>query len=101
MRTSSVGGTKAYSAPALGRPMADRLDVVSFEVEDEGAVVARMIVLAHPGPAVVFPSSRDRGFIEGVDHRAIAGDERNMGGPIRLPSPDPKVRFAPRAEACP
>src|SRR5215472_581751 len=101
MRTSSEDATKPLLRTVSTGPMADGLDVVSFGIEDEGAVIARMIVLAHAGPAVVSPSSGDRRLVEGVDHRAIAGRERDMDGPIRLPSSDPEVRLASRAEARP
>jgi hypothetical protein len=37
------------------RLMADRLDVVPVEIEDEGAVVVRVVPRAEPRHAVVFP----------------------------------------------
>jgi hypothetical protein len=46
--------------------MAHRLDVVALRVDDEGAVVVRVVLGAQAGGAVVLAAGGDRGGVEGV-----------------------------------
>ena len=55
----------------LGRPVGlaveDRLDVVAVGIDDEGAVVARVVLGADAGLAVVLAAGGERGGVEAVD----------------------------------
>ena len=75
----------------LQRPVADRLDVVSVGVEDEGAVIVGVIVGPEAGRAVV-PSSRgERGAVKRLDLGARFCGEGDMRPAFRpLPRPDPE-----------
>ena len=59
------------AAASSRRRVADRLDVVPVRIEHEGAVVARVVDLAHAGPAVVAAAGRQRRLVEGADHLAV------------------------------
>ena len=78
----------------LIRAVADRLDVVAVRVEDERAVVVRVVDLANAGPAVVAAAGRERGCMEGVHRLAILGRERHVHAAVRaaVPPPDPEER---------
>lgn len=52
--------------PALLR-VADDLDVVTVGVEDEGAVVRRVVLRAEPGRAMIAKPSRECRTVKGVD----------------------------------
>ena len=56
--------------------MADRFDVVSVGVQDEGAVVAGMVVRTLTGRAVVGSSRCQGGLMEGVH---LLGGVRTQG----------------------
>ncbi len=58
--------------------MADRFYVTAFGVEDEGAVIVRVVMRAHARRAIVLAAGRDRGGVKPVDRGAIRGGEGNM-----------------------
>ena len=79
--------------------VADRFDVVAVGVEDERAVVGRVVVLADAGRAVVGAAGRERGRVEGVDRLAVVAGERDVrAGAVRLALRDPELVLALGAE---
>ena len=60
--------------------MADRFNVVAVRIEDEGSIVAWMVLGAKPGTAVVAPTRRDGRLMEGINGGALSGGERDMKG---------------------
>src|SRR3954471_3089081 len=83
----------------LRRGMTHRLDVVPVRIEHKGAVVIRVIVRADGGSAVVPSACCDGGLIEGIDARAVLGDDRDVHRAIEPAlAADPKVRLAVGAE---
>src|SRR5690606_15087883 len=75
----------------LLRMMTDGLDIVAVRVNNEGAVVIRMIVLAHARRAVVGSASSHRGLVERIDFRALVGGEGIMAAGaclLRLVQPE-------------
>src|SRR5688572_33420718 len=83
----------------LLRFVANRFDVVSVRIEDEGTVVGRVILGAQAWRTIV-PALGGCGFlVKGIDHRAIVageGDVQRRAGRALL---DPEVRFARAPEA--
>ena len=63
--------------------MADGLDVVAVRVEDEGAVVVRVVDLADTRSAVVGPAGGERGGVEGVNQVASIHAERHVDARLR------------------
>jgi hypothetical protein len=78
--------------------MADRFDVVAVRIEDEGPIVARMVLGAKPGTAVVAPTRRHGRLTEGINSGALIGSKRDMQGLTWLALADPEVRLAPSSE---
>jgi hypothetical protein len=60
--------------------MADRFDVVAVRIEDEGPIVAWMVLGAKPGTTVVAPARRDGRLMEGINSGAVIGSKRDMEG---------------------
>jgi hypothetical protein len=78
--------------------MADRFDVVAVRIEDEGPIVARMILRAKPRTAVVAPTRRDGRLMEGINGETVIGSKRDVEGLARLALADPEVRLSPPSE---
>jgi hypothetical protein len=81
--------------------VADGLDVVAVRVEHVGAVVVRVVDLAHAGAAVVRPARRQRGGVERVHGGSVRDGKRDVYAGVRRPAPggDPEERLAVAAEA--
>ena len=63
--------------------MAHRLDVVAFRVDDESAVVVRVVLGAQAGGAVVLAAGGDGGGVEGIHLGAglgLPGQVADRGG---------------------
>jgi hypothetical protein len=78
--------------------MADRFNVVAVRIEDEGSIVARMVLGAKPRTAIVAPTRREGRLMEGINGGAVVGGERDMEGLAWLALADPEVRPAPPPE---
>jgi len=78
--------------------MADRFDVVAVRIENEGPIVARMVLRSKPGSAVVAPTRRYGRLMEGINGSAVIGSKRDMEGLAWLALADPEVRLAPSSE---
>jgi hypothetical protein len=78
--------------------MADRFDVVAVRIENEGSIVARMVLGAKPRTAVVAPTSRHGRLMEGINAEAVIGSKRDVEGLTWLALADPEVRLAPPPE---
>jgi hypothetical protein len=78
--------------------MADRFDVVALKIEDEGSIVARMVLGAKPRNAVVAPTRRHGRLMEGINGCALIGSKRDVEGLSWLTLADPEVRLAPPPE---
>jgi hypothetical protein len=74
--------------------MADRFNVVAVRIEDEGPIVARMIIRSKPGSAVVAPTRRYGRLMEGINGGAVIGSKRDVEGLTWLTLADPEVRLA-------
>src|SRR4051794_26604607 len=86
----------------LARRVADRLDVVAVRVEDEGAVVSRVIVGAYAGGAIVLAAGGEGGGVEGVHRRAVGRGEGHVGGglaPAAAADPEERTLVAVAGEA--
>src|SRR6185369_16458313 len=68
------------SVPGSLRPMADRLDVVTVEVEDEGPIVIGMILRSETRRAIVSPARRQRRLVEGLHLGPGIGQEGDVHG---------------------
>ena len=79
--------------------MADRFDVVAVRIEDEGSIVARMVLGSKPGSAVVAPTRRDGRLMEGINGEAVIGSKCDVEGLARLALADPEIRLAPPSES--
>src|SRR5215207_745439 len=79
-------------------PMADRFNVVAVRIEDEGPIVAWMVLRAKPGTAVVAPTRRDGLLMEGINSGAVICSKRDVEGLTWLALADPEVRLAPPSE---
>jgi hypothetical protein len=79
-------------------PMADRFNVVAVRIEDEGPIVARMVLRSKPGSAVVAPTRRDGRLMEGINSGAVICSKRDVEGLAWLALADPEVRLAPPPE---
>ena len=91
-----------------GRLVADGLDVVAVGVEHVGAVVVRVVDLAHAGGAVVGAAGLERGGVEGVDGGAVGrleGDvdlgDRGCGRPRARRRACRPCRSRPRGPSAP
>jgi hypothetical protein len=78
--------------------MADRFDVVAVRIEDEGSIVAWMVLGAKPRTAVVAPTRRYGRFMEGINGEAVIGSKRDVEGLPWLALADPEVGLAPPPE---
>src|ERR1700694_2479558 len=98
---SRAAQREAPTTGELRRLVAHRLDVVAVGVEDEGAVVVRVVDLTHTRPTVVARARLECGGVERVDGPAAAGGERNLDAALRRAPPraDPEERLLPFAEA--
>src|SRR5687768_17273974 len=75
--------------------MADRFDVVAIRIEDEGRIVARMVLGAKPGITVVASARCECLLVEGIHAGAVGGGERDVDGLARrITLADPEVRLA-------
>jgi hypothetical protein len=74
--------------------MADRFNVVALRIEDEGPIVAWMVLGAKPRTAVVAPTRRYGRFMEGINGEAVIGSKRDVEGLARLALADPEVGLA-------
>src|SRR5215212_2230959 len=78
--------------------MADRFDVVAVSIENEGPIVARMVLRSKPGTAVVAPTPRYGRLMEGINGSSVIGSKRDVEGLTWLALADPEVRLAPSSE---
>src|SRR5215204_365170 len=78
--------------------MADRFNVVAVRIENEGSIVARMVLGSKPGTAVVAPTRRHGRLMEGINGGALIGSKRDVEGLAWLALADPEVRLAPPPE---
>ena len=76
--------------------MADRFNVVAVRIDDEGAIVARMVLGAKPRTAVVTPTRR-HGRLRGRHQRWRAHRQQTRCGGLALA--DPEVRLASPPES--
>jgi hypothetical protein len=60
--------------------MADRFNVVAVRIEDEGPIVARMVLGSKPGSAVVAPTRPHGRLMEGINGEAVIGSKRDVEG---------------------
>src|SRR5688572_15437467 len=90
-----LGLSRAASAFAMSpRRVAHRLDVVAVGIEDERAVVVRMIMRADPWRAVVPAACRERRAIERINRRAVLGDNGHVHRLVEFACPgDPEIRL--------
>jgi hypothetical protein len=79
--------------------MADRFDVVAVRIEDEGPIVARMVLRAKPRTAVIAPTCRHGRLMEGINSGALIGSKRDVEGLAWLALADPEIRLAPPSES--
>jgi hypothetical protein len=79
--------------------IADRFSIVAVRIEDEGPIVARMVLGSKPGTAVVAPTRRDGRLMEGINNEAVIGCKRDVEGLTWLALADPEVRLAPPSES--
>ena len=64
--------------------MADGFDIVAVGVEDEGAIVVRVIVRTQARPTIVLAAGGDGGGVEGIDFGAAARGKGDMLAVLRL-----------------
>ena len=60
--------------------MADRFNVVAVRIEDEGSIVARMILGAKPRTAVFAPTRRHGRLMEGINCSTVIGSKCDKQG---------------------
>ena len=84
---------------ALCRIVADGFDIVAVGVEDERAVIVRMIHWPQPRPAIVAAAGRDRRGVEGVDLGPAARREGDSAGGPSAARPPASRRSAGRARS--
>src|SRR4051812_40821760 len=78
-----------------GSTVEDGFDVVAVGIQDERAVIVRVVVLPYARFAVVGSARGDRSRVERVDRRTVAACECDMGpGADRLTLRDPERRLA-------
>jgi hypothetical protein len=65
--------------------MADGLDAMSIGIQDERAVIVRVIVRPQPRPAIVAPARGKRRCVKRVNGRLIGGTDAEMGTGNRRP----------------
>jgi hypothetical protein len=63
--------------------MADRFNVVAPWIDDEGPIVARMVLRSKPRTAVVVPTRRYGRLMEGINGEAVIGSKRDVEGLAR------------------
>jgi hypothetical protein len=78
--------------------MADCFNVVAIRIEDEGPIVAWMVLRSKSRTAVVAPTRRHGRLMEGVNGEAVIGSKRDMEGLTWLALADLEVRLAPPPE---
>jgi hypothetical protein len=74
--------------------MADRFNVVAVRIEDEGPIVAWMVLGSKPRTAVVAPTRRHGRLMEGINGEAVIGSKRDVQGLPWLALADPEVGLA-------
>src|SRR3712207_9267354 len=74
--------------------MADRFDIVAIRIEDEGSIVARMVLGAKPGTTVAASARCECLLVEGIHAGAVIGGERDVDGLASITLVDPEVRLA-------
>src|SRR5215212_9711760 len=74
--------------------MADRFDVVAIRIEDEGPIVALMVLGAKPGITVVASTRCECLLVEGIHASALGGGERDVDGLASITLVDPELRLA-------
>src|SRR5579872_5525496 len=79
--------------------MANRLDVVAVAIDDEGAIVVRMILRPKPGRSVVASAGRTRSIVERFHGSAIRSPDSNVAGRRGFARGNPEIRLAIGAEA--
>ena len=97
--TRSPPTPRRRSGSAGGGAVAHGLDVVPVGIEHEGAVVARVVDLAHAGAAVVARPGRESGLVERVHGRAVRSGERHVRGLGPSARPEPELGLAVRPVA--
>src|SRR5437016_13708488 len=82
------------------RSVADDLDVVAVEIEDERAIVVRMVLRPQARPTVVATAHPQRRLVEGAHLSPVLNREGDAHG-RRAPAvaADPQRRLAALAEA--
>ena len=82
----SVSTSYGHASSLVRGSVADGLDVVAVGIEDEGAVVVLVVVVADPGRAVVGPAGGERGRVERVHRRPVGRSRtRRASRADRLP----------------
>jgi hypothetical protein len=81
-------------------PMANCFNVVAVRIEDEGPIVARMVVGSKPRTAVIAPTRRDGRLMKGINGGAVICSKRDVEGLAWLALADPEVGLAPLSEPC-
>jgi hypothetical protein len=80
--------------------VADRLDIVSVGIVDEGGVVIGMIVRADAGRAVVATAGGKRGAMKRIHRSAVLGEKGDMKRFAESAfATDPEIRITVCAEA--
>jgi hypothetical protein len=74
--------------------MTDCFDVVAVRIEDEGSIVAWMVLGAKPRTTVVAPTRRDGRLMESINGETVIGSKGDMEGLTWLALTDPEIRFA-------
>jgi len=75
--------------------MADRLDVVAVGIDDERAVVVRMIMRPEARLAVILAARGDRGLVKGVDIRSRFAAKGQVNPGFRcIPLENPEIGFS-------
>src|SRR6185369_1539099 len=96
-RPSPPAGARAKMSR---RPVADRFDIIAVRIENEGAVIGRMILRPQARCAVVGAAGGHGGTMEGIDRGPVLGRKGHMQmafQPFR--SGDPEEGLAGGAEA--
>jgi hypothetical protein len=78
--------------------MADCFNVVALRIEDEGSIVAWMVLGAKSRTAVVVPTRRHGRLMESINGEAVIGSKGDVEGLSWLALADPEVRLAPPPE---
>jgi len=100
MPPQSILARLSRTWPSSSRSVADRLDIVSIVIENESAVVVRVIVRAKARGPIVLAARGDGGSVECIYGWPIFRSEGNVQRPFHLPlAADPKIRLTAAAES--